>query len=111
MEKAHSYGARAVFFEAERNGRAPVPQAFIFDANDGLDDANFAELHKRLWSWGGVPLVYRAVPGCIQLFRCAHEPDFAGQDDVRSEEHTSELQSLMRISYAVFCLKKKNLHN
>src|SRR3546814_3493675 len=28
--------------------------------------------------------------------------------DTRSEEHTSELQSLMRISYAVFCLKKKN---
>src|SRR3546814_3790054 len=28
---------------------------------------------------------------------------------LRSEEHTSELQSLMRISYAVFCLKKKNL--
>src|SRR3546814_3981017 len=34
----------------------------------------------------------------------------AGIDDEqqRSEEHTSELQSLMRISYAVFCLKKKN---
>src|SRR3546814_8365095 len=29
----------------------------------------------------------------------------------RSEEHTSELQSLMRISYAVFCLKKKKNHN
>src|SRR3546814_4065716 len=29
----------------------------------------------------------------------------------RSEEHTSELQSLMRISYAVFCLKKKNTEN
>src|SRR3546814_2978613 len=29
----------------------------------------------------------------------------------RSEEHTSELQSLMRISYAVFCLKKKNHHS
>src|SRR3546814_9405140 len=29
---------------------------------------------------------------------------------VRSEEHTSELQSLMRISYAVFCLKKKTLN-
>src|SRR3546814_5747393 len=28
----------------------------------------------------------------------------------RSEEHTSELQSLMRISYAVFCLKKKKMH-
>src|SRR3546814_8747961 len=34
--------------------------------------------------------------------------DIAERDDVvRSEEHTSELQSLMRISYAVFCLKKK----
>src|SRR3546814_1596695 len=31
-----------------------------------------------------------------------------GADGCRSEEHTSELQSLMRISYAVFCLKKKN---
>src|SRR3546814_2326479 len=29
------------------------------------------------------------------------------EDNIRSEEHTSELQSLMRISYAVFCLKKK----
>src|SRR3546814_4698365 len=32
-------------------------------------------------------------------------------DDIRSEEHTSELQSLMRISYAVFCLKKKKTYN
>src|SRR3546814_6594959 len=31
--------------------------------------------------------------------------------DTRSEEHTSELQSLMRISYDVFCLKKKQTHN
>src|SRR3546814_8137702 len=36
-------------------------------------------------------------------------PEIEGNDDItgRSEEHTSELQSLMRISYAVFCLKKK----
>src|SRR3546814_6566179 len=32
----------------------------------------------------------------------------AGAGNIRSEEHTSELQSLMRISYADFCLKKKN---
>src|SRR3546814_5900502 len=32
-------------------------------------------------------------------------------DCERSEEHTSELQSLMRISYAVFCLQKKIIHN
>src|SRR3546814_10467026 len=37
-----------------------------------------------------------------------HRP-YVGVD--RSEEHTSELQSLMRISYAVFCLKKKNNKN
>src|SRR3546814_2923166 len=34
--------------------------------------------------------------------------DVSGRRLRRSEEHTSELQSLMRISYAVFCLKKKN---
>src|SRR3546814_4206344 len=39
----------------------------------------------------------------------APETPFGGiKDSGRSEEHTSELQSLMRISYAVFCLKKKN---
>src|SRR3546814_3165421 len=35
----------------------------------------------------------------------------AARRNSRSEEHTSELQSLMRISYAVFCLKKKNTQN
>src|SRR3546814_7727529 len=34
-----------------------------------------------------------------------------GMTGIRSEEHTSELQSLMRIAYAVFCLKKKNRHS
>src|SRR3546814_5461198 len=37
----------------------------------------------------------------------AVSPAQAAQEADRSEEHTSELQSLMRISYAVFCLKKK----
>src|SRR3546814_2814568 len=36
---------------------------------------------------------------------------YGGGEVCRSEEHTSELQSLMRISYAVFCLKKKKLTN
>src|SRR3546814_7687699 len=47
-----------------------------------------------------------------RLFRQPHGAARAGGGDghppsARSEEHTSELQSLMRISYAVFCLKKK----
>src|SRR3546814_1163308 len=37
------------------------------------------------------------------------QPGGFGLEDDRSEEHTSELQSLMRISSAVFCLKKKNI--
>src|SRR3546814_3058360 len=39
---------------------------------------------------------------------CSRLEALARAGDGRSEEHTSELQSLMRISYAVFCLKKKN---
>src|SRR3546814_10183740 len=39
------------------------------------------------------------------------EPRRSGDDGARSEEHTSELQSLMRISYAVFCLKKQKPTN
>src|SRR3546814_6672405 len=45
--------------------------------------------------------------------RCVVDVEDIDDPAKRSEEHTSELQSLMRISYAVFCLKKKkiNLHN
>src|SRR3546814_705671 len=42
----------------------------------------------------------------VELFQAFVEGDFGYIVTVRSEEHTSELQSLMRISYAVFCLKK-----
>src|SRR3546814_5213955 len=45
-----------------------------------------------------------------QIFTGTHHEDFPPRDEQarRSAEHTSELQSLMRISYAVFCLKKNN---
>src|SRR3546814_4373145 len=42
---------------------------------------------------------------------CTGAPLYQSSAGIRSEEHTSELQSLMRISYAVFCLKKKNTTN
>src|SRR3546814_2224318 len=45
------------------------------------------------------------------LRRRARHPMTTLQPGCRSEEHTSELQSLMRISYAVFCLKKKKRQN
>src|SRR3546814_6377991 len=55
----------------------------------------------------------------VERTRDAQAPEFGvlhigrevGDEARRSEEHTSELQSLMRISYAVFCLKKKHKHH
>src|SRR3546814_8712422 len=47
--------------------------------------------------------------GIVRRAKVGHAD--ADQAKGRSEEHTSELQSLMRISYAVFCLKKKTRHN
>src|SRR3546814_9141778 len=56
------------------------------------------------------PAVWRATP--LQQFQNALHIAIRRNQISRSEEHTSELQSLMRISYAVFCLKKKkNKHN
>src|SRR3546814_7933838 len=58
-------------------------------------------------------LLYRefhkvAVSTCAELSIPDFE-EYGSQVLARSEEHTSELQSLMRISYAVFCLKKKKI--
>src|SRR3546814_9661536 len=55
-------------------------------------------LHDRETLWNEVEAVEERKDAQL-----AREVEFA----IRSEEHTSELQSLMRISYAVFCLKKK----
>src|SRR3546814_7567364 len=64
-------------------------------AVDGYGPALFARVHPR-WHTPALAIV---VPAAIALVLA-----LSGN---RSEEHTSELQSLMRISYAVFCLKKK----
>src|SRR3546814_3354312 len=64
----------------------------------GDDPALFAE------RGAGVAAQRRGRGRVVVAFVGAVEID---RDDIRSEEHTSELQSLMRISYAVFCLKKK----
>src|SRR3546814_4444754 len=55
----------------------------------------------------GVGSIHDVVPTAVLNDQFEHEYN-AAIDRVRSEEHTSELQSLMRSSYAVFCLKKKN---
>src|SRR3546814_1525000 len=50
----------------------------------------------------------RLAGAVIRILPQDHDADALDRRQVRSEEHTSELQSLMRISYAVFCLKKQN---
>src|SRR3546814_8962700 len=80
-----------------------------------VGERNHAELHRKL---AEVPV--RAAPddlavaiklggGAARVGRLARSGN--AEEILRSEEHTSELQSLMRISYAVFCLKKKKRKN
>src|SRR3546814_1250607 len=58
---------------------------------------------------GELAVVIFHVEGIAEKAREAEPaPRRRARASTRSEEHTSELQSLMRISYAVFCLKKKN---
>src|SRR3546814_5482602 len=82
----------------------------------GVDAAHaYGGFMAQLTAWceeHGVP--YSGVPvGEIKKFATskgnASKGEMIAATQERSEEHTSELQSLMRISYAVFCLKKKTI--
>src|SRR3546814_5408398 len=54
--------------------------------------------------------VLNSLPVFVSAVEMKSMTKAAAAHNMGSEEHTSELQSLMRISYAVFCLKKKNKH-
>src|SRR3546814_5805609 len=56
----------------------------------------------------GIGSLFSNIPAALIIARYGERLSMIGAAAVRSEEHTSELQSLMRISYAVFCLKQKN---
>src|SRR3546814_6927742 len=62
------------------------------------DDLSMEALKGSLGERAGAAL----AAGCDVALHCNGKPE-----EMRSEEHTSELQSLMRISYAVFCLQKQ----
>src|SRR3546814_3974776 len=92
-----------------------VPYTTLFRSHDAnqklLGDAagRYAALYKM---FDGQPAVQKqlAARGTAALGAAMRRLGFdprAGEPASRSEEHTSELQSLMRSSYAVFCLKKK----
>src|SRR3546814_1255886 len=70
--------------------------------------ASLADIVEAVGGVTGIALVdARLRSGCALRDHAEMLHEVTGRRLMRSEEHTSELQSLMRISYAVFCLKKK----
>src|SRR3546814_9506075 len=59
--------------------------------------------------YGEIAIAYSDSRADLPLLHAASHPVVVNPKESRSEEHTSELQSLMLISYSVFCLKKKNI--
>src|SRR3546814_9110851 len=84
----------------------PLPQKGFFDMAVKVAIHGFGRIGR---------LVARAIlerPDCgLELVAINDLADAKANALLRSEEHTYELQSLMRISYAVFCLKKKKPNN
>src|SRR3546814_3373823 len=88
---------------------AELDQAQVDDTVEGRADDGVAELHLGDLDRGLGSLQRRLGGGelCLGAEALLRQLAIRIELDLRSEEHTSELQSLMRISYAVFCLKKK----
>src|SRR3546814_466346 len=90
----------------EAKGKAPIDM--VKAGENFYSSLGFAPLPETFWKRS-----LFVKPRDREVICHASAWDIDNKDDVRikmcrSEEHTSELQSLMRISYAVFCLKKKN---
>src|SRR3546814_5204336 len=87
------------------------PYTTLFRSQCALDREAYSTVAARFWMRAAISDVatgpfdgYIKFPIAVGTFQ-TQQDKFMTED--RSEEHTSELQSLMRISYAVFCLKKK----
>src|SRR3546814_7252619 len=93
VQSGEARGTRAIAFAAQpMTGEAGVGRACIAAAQSDEMAGALKPLHRGR--------IGRAAPGKQR------QPCKGANGGGRSEEHTSELQSLMRISYAVFCLKK-----
>src|SRR3546814_10470519 len=102
-------------FRARRGKAGEYQRHFIAGLDPELQARALADFRWQLVTGAVVESV--DVVGTVVVRRQAR-CDVRGQRQIRvdararrSEEHTSELQSLMRISYAVFCLKKKQSHS
>src|SRR3546814_6565795 len=108
----YRYYKKLLQFVQWQNGTSGVPMLLKGPSHtphmdmlhEYFPDAKFVQIHRD-------PVTCVASMGKVVWMLHQLQP-IQGKDsiaDSRSEEHTSELQSLMRISYAVFCLKKKNI--
>src|SRR3546814_10295376 len=77
------------------------PYTTLFRSVHAIEKGKSIADHILIAFGGAAPLHVARIAEKVGISRILVPPN-------RSEEHTSELQSLMRISYAVFCLKKKN---
>src|SRR3546814_7008345 len=88
-----------LFAALDRNGRnLTIGGGRYVDRMEKRDGEWRIAARKCVPDWGGQPVETQISPEARAML---------AQSGTRSEEHTSELQSLMRISYAVVCLKKK----
>src|SRR3546814_7671399 len=115
------YAIRAIYlFELARTWRTLLQSIATPVISTSLYFVVFGSaIGARMEAMHGIPYGAFIIPGLIMMALLTESisnasfgiymPRYSGTIyEVRSEEHTSELQSLMRISSAVFCLKKKN---
>src|SRR3546814_7731447 len=89
-------------------GGSSSVNGMIYNRGQAADFDNWAQLGNHGWSYADVLPYFRRT----ERWMGEGDDQYRGREgrlaiSTRSEEHTSELQSLMRISYAVFCLKQK----
>src|SRR3546814_6195977 len=98
-----------VYFDSANTGQKPVA---VIEAVDGFHRHHNANVSRAVHTLGGEATeLYEDARRKLARFTNVRADELvlcSGTTFARSEEHTSALQSLMRISYAVFCLKKKH---
>src|SRR3546814_7985094 len=92
-----------------RAGATENPVRLTRSVKDALTRVTAGGAPCYVWPGGGITIMVDVLDMPDSAFGYVPTPAIVGPIEftMRSEEHTSELQSLMRISYAVFCLKKK----
>ncbi|MDM8514950.1 N-6 DNA methylase [Desulfobacterales bacterium HSG16] len=77
LEYAMKYGADAVYFRRFDDKRPPVPQIFIYDYTvNEKNETEIADLYKKLWNSGQVPLFFVFLKTEVKIFSCLKKPEF-----------------------------------